>query len=64
MCCLCLVAACARPDPDAKLNCTMFNGSWCNSECYYKDEVNATLWASVANCTASDPVSPSDEYFQ
>lgn len=55
--------ACARTDPDAKLNCTRFNGSWCNNECYYRDEVNATVWTSMANCTAPASISPSDEYF-
>ncbi|KAL3886790.1 hypothetical protein ACJMK2_026762 [Sinanodonta woodiana] len=47
-------------------DCTNRNGTWCNHHCYVEKDVNATVWASIANCTdiqSGKLRSPSDEYF-
>ncbi|KAK3612140.1 hypothetical protein CHS0354_031215 [Potamilus streckersoni] len=58
-------AACSEKKVEA-VDCTNRNGTWCNHHCYIENEVNATVWASVVNCTdiqSEKLSSPSDEYF-
>lgn len=55
--------ACSKISPAEIKNCRDNGGIWCGEACYYKNEVNTSVWAEVSNCSMPTPISPSDDYF-